>query len=266
VAHRVDTEIRSEPTIVSGAARSVASPAPPHVAAGALPSLKEIGVIMVAAFSITALLVCGLVSFAYERFYQALGINPADVGLGFGVALSRSAGFIVALAVVVALVTVAARLVLIRPLRRLGAHPGRAWTLHSKDASIVLGCYVTLGLLALFLAASVISPVTSYTAKARSAAASGNPVRPLQLYGLPLLATQAEPAFLQPANKARTLPGIWDLHDRSVLYLGQSGGISVLYDSDRGNIVYAPMSLVVLHVGNCAAGASPSSCRPRSPA
>jgi hypothetical protein len=260
-----DVETRGFPfertTIHSGAARTAAAVPPRGEAFGALPSFREVLAIMAVSLAVTALLVCGLLSFVYERFYQALGVNPADVGLTFGVAVSRSVGFTIAFAVAVTLVAVVARLILAGPLRRLRAHAGWSTTFHSTDFALVLGCYVALGLLAIFAAAAVISPVTSYTAKAANAARSGNAVRPLQLYGLPLLAMQAEPAIVQPTNKARTLPGIWDLNDRPVLYLGQAGGVGVLYDAKRGRVVYTPMDLVVLHVSNCAGPAPPAACR-----
>jgi hypothetical protein len=259
-----DVETRGLPfertTIQSGTARTVAATPPRGEAFSGLPSFREILVIMAVSLGVTALLVCGLLSFVYERFYQTLGVNPADVGLTFGVAVSRSVGFIVVLTVAVTLVAVVTRPILAGPRRRLRAHAGWAGTFHSTDFALVLGCYVALGLLAILAAASVISPVTSYTAKAANAARSGNAVRPLQLYGLPLLAMQAEPAIVQPTSKARTLPGIWDLNDRSVLYLGQAGGVGVLYDAVRGRVVYTPMDLVVLHVKNCAGPAPPPDC------
>jgi len=249
-------------TIHSGTARTVAAAPPRGEAFGGLPSFQKLLAIMAVSFAVTALLVCGLLSFAYERFYQALGVNPADVGLTFGAAVSRSVGFIVALTVAVTLVAVVARLILAAPLRRLRADAGWAGIFHSTDFALVLGCYIALGVLAIFAAASIISPVTSYTAKAANAARSGTAVRPLQLYGLPLLAMQAEPAIVQPTNKARTLPGIWDLNDRPVLYLGRAGGVGVLYDANRGRVVYTPMDLLVLHVSNCAGPTPPTACRP----
>jgi hypothetical protein len=262
MTHDVETrELPFEHTIIrSGTARHLAAAPPRSEALGGLPSFRELLAIMAVSLAVTALLVCGLLSFAYERFYQALGVNPADIGLTFGVAVSRSVGFIVALAVAVMLVVVVARLILAGPHRRLRAQAGWARTFHSTDFALLLGCYVALGLLAIFAAAAVISPVASYTAKAANAARSGNAVRPLQLYGLPLLAMQAEPATVQPTNKARTLPGIWDLNDRPVLYLGQAGSVGVLYDADRARVVYTPMDLVVLHVKNCAGPAPPPVC------
>jgi hypothetical protein len=254
-------ELPFERTIIhSGTARHLAAAPPRSEALGGLPSFRELFAIMAVSLAVTALLVCGLLSFAYERFYQALGVNPADIGLTFGVTVSRSVSFTVAFAVAVTLVAVAVRLILAAPLRRLRAHAGWTRTFHSTDFALVLGCYVALGLLAIFAAVAVISPVTSYTARAADAARSGNVVRPLQLYGLPLLAMQAEPATVQPTNKARTLPGIWDLNDRPVLYLGQAGGVAVLYDADRGRVVYTPMDLVVLHVRNCGGQAPPAAC------
>jgi hypothetical protein len=265
MTHPVETTgpRRAERTVVdAGIARNAYSTTPRDGAFDGLPSLREILAIMAASLAIAALLILGLLSLAYERFYQALGVRPVDVGLTFGVALSRSAGFIVVLTIAGTLVAVTARLLLAGPRRRLSANPDRARTFHSRDFAIVLGCYVTLALLAVYAAASISSSATSYTAKAADTVRSGDSVRPLQLYGLPLLAIQADEAILQPTNKARTLPGIWDLHDRPVLYLGQTGGTAVLYDPDRGRIIYTPMSSVVMHLRNCAGSPPVPGCQP----
>jgi hypothetical protein len=264
MTHQVETTgLRSERTVFeAGIATNASSPRPRNGAPGGLPSLREILAIMAASLAIAAVLIYGLLSFAYERFYQALGVRPSDVGLTFGMALGRSAGFIVVLTIVGTLVAVAVRLLLAGPRRRLRAHPDRDRTFHSRDFAIVLGCYVTVALLAVYAAAAISSSAASYTAKAADRVRSGDSVRPLQLYGLPLLAIQADSAILQPTNKARTLPGIWDLHDRPVLYLGQTDGTAVLYDPDRGRVIYTPMSSVVMHVSNCDGSAPPPGCQP----
>jgi hypothetical protein len=251
------------PVIDGGIARTASSPPPRDGAPGGLPSWREILTIMVVSLVTAAVLVYGLLSLAYERFYQALRIRPGDVGLTFGTTLSRSAGFIVVLAIAGTLVAVATRLLLAGPRRRLHAQVDRAQPFHnSRDFVIMLGCGVTVALLAVYTAAAISSSAASYTAKATAAAQSGHPVRPLQLYGLPLLAIQADSAVVWPTNKARTLPGIWDLHDRPVLYLGQTEGMAVLYDPGHGRVVYAPMSLIVMHINDCDGSTSSSTCRP----
>lgn len=265
MAHQVETTgLRSERTVIDAKIAGDASSGPPaNDAPGGLPSLRGILTIMATSLAIAVLLVSGLLNYAYERFYQALGVRPGDVGLTLGVTLSRSAGFMVVLAIVGTLVAVAVRLLLAGPRRRLRTQPDRIRTFHSRDFAIVLGGYVALGLLTVYAAAAVSSSVASYTAEAADMARSGNSVRPLRLFGLPLLAIQADSATLQPTNKARTLPGIWDLHDRSVLYLGQTGGTGVLYDAARGQVIYTPMSSLVLHVRNCADDPpAPDGCRP----
>lgn len=265
MAHQVErTGLRSERKVIDeNVAGDPSWPPPANGAPRALPSLPEILAVMAISLTIAVLLVSSLLNYAYERFYQALGVRPGEVGLTFGVALSRSAGFMVVLAIVGTLVAVAVRGLLAGPRRRLGAQPDRIRRFQSRDFAIVLGGYVTLGLLTVYAAAAVTSSVTSYTAKSADTARSGNSVRPLRLYGLPLLAIQADSATLQPTNKARTLPGIWDLHDRSVLYLGQTGGTGVLYDAGRGRVIYTPMSSLVLHVHTCAGGPpEPDGCRP----
>jgi hypothetical protein len=216
---------------------------------------------MAVSLVLAAVLVYGLLNLAYERFYEAFRIRPGDVGLTFGATLSRAAGFIIVLAIIGTLGAVTVRLVLAGPRRRLQAQVDRTRSFHSRDFAIMLGCGVAVALLVVYAAAAISSSAVSYTAKATETVRSGNPVRPFQLYGLPLLSIQADSAVVWPTSKARTLPGIWDLHDRPVLYLGQTNGIAVLYDPGHGRVVYAPMSLIVMHVSNCAGSPSPSACR-----
>jgi hypothetical protein len=266
MTHLEMTGLQAErPVIDGGTARTASSPTPRTGAPGSLPSWREILTIMAVSLVIAAVLVYGLLNLAYEHFYGALQVRPGDIGLTVGAMLSRSAGFIVVLAIAGTLVTVAVRVLLAGPRRRLHAHIGRTRSFHSRDFAVLLGCAVTVALLAVYTAAAISSSAASYTAEATATVRSGEPVRPLQLYGLPLLAIQADSAVVLPTSKARTLPGIWDLHDRPVLYLGQTNGIAVLYDPGRGGhgrVVYVPMSLIVMHISDCAGSASPPGCRP----
>jgi hypothetical protein len=262
MAHPELTGLRSErPVIDGGIARTASLPTPRNGAPSGLPSWREVLTIMAVSLVLATVLVYGLVSLAYERFYEAFRIRPGDVGLTFGVALSRATGFIVVLAIVGTLVAVTVRLLLAGPRRRLHTQLDRTWSFHSRDFAIMLGCYVAVALLVVYTAAAISSSAVSYTAKATETVRSGNPVRPFQLYGLPLLSLQADSAVVWPTSKARTLPGIWDLHDRPVLYLGQTNGSAVLYDPGHRRVVYAPMSLIVMHVSDCAGSTSPSACR-----
>lgn len=264
MTHNLETtQPRSErPVFHGGIARTASPPTPRDGGPGGLPSLREILTIMAVSLAIAAVLVYGLLSLAYERFYQALGVRPGDVGLTFGMALSRSAGFIVVLAIAGTLVAVTVRLLLAGPRRRLHANLDRTRSFHSRDFAITLGVYVSAALLAVYTAAAIGSSAASYTAEATDMVRSGNPVRPLDIYGLPLLAIQADSAVVWPTSKARTVPGIWNLHDRPVLYLGQTGGTAVLYDPGHARVVYAPMSETVMHASGCADSAPPPACPP----
>jgi hypothetical protein len=263
MAHPELTGRRSErPVIDGGIARTASSPTPRNGAPGGLPSWREVLTTMAVSLVLAAVLVYGLLNLAYERFYEAFRIRPGDVGLTFGATLSRAAGFIIILAIIGTLGAVTVRLLLAGPRRRLQAQVDRTRSsFHSRDFAIMLGCGVAVALLGVYTAAAISSSAVSYTAKATETVRSGNPVRPFQLYGLPLLAIQADSAVVWPTSKARTLPGIWNLHDRPVLYLGQTNGIAVLYDPGHGRVVYAPMSLIVMHVSDCAGSTSPSACR-----
>lgn len=262
MAHPELTGRRSErPVIDGGIARTASSPTPRNGIPSGLPSWREVLTTMAVSLVLAAVLVYGLLNLAYERFYEAFRIRPGDIGLTFGATLSRAAGFIIVLAIIGTLGAVTVRLLLAGPRRRLQAQVDRARSFHSRDFAIMLGCGVAVALLVVYTAAAISSSAVSYTAKATETVRSGNPVRPFQLYGLPLLSIQADSAVVWPTSKARTLPGIWNLHDRPVLYLGQTNGIAVLYDPGHGRVVYAPMSLIVMHVSNCAGSSSPSACR-----
>ena len=118
--HHVETIApQSERTVFdAGAVGYASSPSARAAAFDGLPSWRGVLAIVTASLALATLLVSGLLNFGYERFYQALGVRPADVGLSFGVALGRSAGLIVVLAGATALVAVTVRVLLAGPRRR----------------------------------------------------------------------------------------------------------------------------------------------------
>jgi hypothetical protein len=56
---------------------------------------------------------------------------------------------------------------------------------------------------------------------------------------------------VEPAGESAHSPSIERLQGRRLLYLGQSGGTTVLYDATSSRAVYMPTSSVVLHVADC---------------
>jgi hypothetical protein len=228
--------------------------------AGAGP--RQVGVLGVLAtvLALVAVAVAGLASVAYERFYQALGVDANDVGLDVGGIVRHAGGFIVAVALLLTLTLMLVRGVADGLRWRLQVS-GQGRTLHSRDFAVLLGLYLAASLLLAYAGYALTDRVLTYSTEAASAARSGYAIRPLQVLGLPLVATHAEPVAVLPIDKARNAPGIWDLHDHQLLYLGQGRGGGVLYDATGRRTVFAPMNELVMYVSNCAAKAPAPACK-----
>jgi hypothetical protein len=227
---------------------------------GAWPRQGGVLGVLATVLALVAVAVAGLASVAYERFYEALGVDARDLGLDIGVIVRHAAGFIVAVALLLTLALMLVRGVADGLRWRLQAS-GQGWTLHSRDFAVLLGLYLAAGLLLAYAGYALTDRVLTYSTEATSAARSGYAVRPLQVLGLPLVATHAEPVAVLPVARARNVPGIWDLHDHQLLYLGQGRGGGVLYDATGRRAVYAPMNELVMYVSNCAAKAPVPACK-----
>lgn len=99
------------------------------------------------------------------------------------------------------------------------------------------------------------------------AAGNGRPVSPprLPVAAIAVLPLHADPAVVQAVGDKTKAPALVELGSRPsswspLLFLGQSGGIAVLYDSELKRSVYVPLAAVLLTVSNCAASTPPASC------
>jgi hypothetical protein len=99
------------------------------------------------------------------------------------------------------------------------------------------------------------------------AASNGRPVSPprLPVAAIAVLPLHADPAEVQAVGDKTKAPALVELSSRPsnwspLLFLGQTGGIAVLYDSELKRSVYVPMAAVLLTVSNCAAATPPASC------
>jgi hypothetical protein len=216
--------------------------------------------LLASVLALVAVAVAGLASVAYERFYEALGVDAKDLGLDVGAIVRHAGGFIVAVTLLLALILMLVRWVADGLRWRLQVS-GQGRTLHNRDFAVLLGLYLAAGLLLAYAGYAVTDRVVTYSTDAASAARSGYAVRPLQVLGLPLVATHAEPVVVLPVERARTVPGIWDLHDHQLLYLGQGRGGGVLYDATGRRAVFAPTNELVMYVSNCAAKAPAPACK-----
>jgi hypothetical protein len=119
-------------------------------------------------------------------------------------------------------------------------------------------------IVAVLLIAIALPSVASGRARA---AGNGRPVSPPRLPGasIAVLPLHADPAEVQAVGDKTKAPALVELSTRPaswspLLFLGQAGGIAVLYDSELKRSVYVPMAAILLTVSNCAAPTPPASC------
>jgi hypothetical protein len=206
----------------------------------------------------------GLVSYAYlstcyDRFYGSLGVDPNDVGLTYIGTLARSSGFVIAsLFIIGCLVT--AFLGVTRGFR-VGS---MSFAPRSRGHLALLVVFVGL-LIGAFSGAPFLASDAARDVRA------GKPVAPIQFsqvpwspYRLPLtlpvVAIHADPATVEPAGDTTDSSSVERLQGHRLLYLGQSGGTTVLYDATSDRAVYVPTSSIVLHVADCDAMPSREPC------
>jgi hypothetical protein len=178
------------------------------------------------------IIIYGILSFGYDRFYSRLGIDPAVVGLSYTSVLSRATGFVAALLVPV----IVSSVFFIRNWRR---------------RVVIFGGWVSgmimVGLL-FFLSLEYFG-----SADAAGAVKAGRPVAPLTAWGMTALAIHADPVRIEAAGKVGEVPAIDRLVNRiDLLYIGQANGIVVLYDSSAQSALYLPSASIVMTESNCA--------------
>lgn len=159
---------------------------------------------------ISGVLIYGILSLGYERFYGRLGIDPAAVGLSYTTVLSRATGFVAITSLALAIALGLASIV-------------RNWW--GENPAPWIGLAIASALL-FFLVIELIGSI-----RAADAVTAGRPVAPLSALGITELAFHADPVRIEPAGKEGEAPAIDRLVSRTdLLYLGQANGIVVLYD------------------------------------
>jgi hypothetical protein len=165
---------------------------------------------MAVALAVTTLLMCGLAELRVRALLSGARVNPADIGLTLGVALSRSVSFTVALAVVVTLAW--SRSDSSRPCHSGGGAstpPGHGLPQHRLRARArLLRRPRAAGDLrgVCDLAGGGLHGQGGERSEVRQRSAPAAALR------VALLAIQADRARVQPTSKAPTLPGNWDLN------------------------------------------------------
>jgi hypothetical protein len=257
----------------------------------------------------SGLVMYGILTLAYSRFYSSLSVTPSEIGLGYANTLANSVGailgliatiLVIALAISIFIVLVLSVRNIVRYIRAARAvrakmdSPPRS--MHDETGAIdvmsisslfarlaresivdgVLGVTFLLArrtvrftlwaavILAVLLAAYALPLIASNRAEAVMV---GQPISAprLPVLAIGVLPIHADPATVQPVGEKDAVSVLAELGARPqssspLLYLGQSGGIAVLYDSELKKATYVPLSLVVLKVHNCASDPGSTMC------
>ncbi len=195
-------------------------------------TVKDVTSFVAPVLAIAAIIVYSMFSILYDSFYGRLGVDPREVGLGFKETIAGSTG--VALLVVPAVALTYWLTVLCI---RNASLPAMALLGVTSVGSIVL-------LVFLAVQAGRSQPVR--------AVQEGRPVEPVTLGPLMLVPLHAEPARISAIGKPpEQTRAIDDLRTHRLVYLGASGGVAVLYDSDEQQVVRVHQSTALILTVNC---------------
>jgi hypothetical protein len=226
----------------------------------------------------------GMLSMVYARFYEPLGVDPADVGLGYASVLSHAVSYIALVLVMVGAfilgVTVAAVFLGLttatwKAIRQEGFLTPRAGDKFAeiigelyeralssirkiKPGHLLSGATIMIAWLLLF-PFLLLGPAGIAAAQVRE----GHPIIPIKAppLGIQILAVRADPVEVSPAAKSAETREIETLAKKTgLLYLGQAGGTAVLYDHTQGRAIYLPASTILLKVVACRTSQSDSRC------
>jgi hypothetical protein len=213
-----------------------------------------------AVFVMAGLLIYAYLSTCYDRFYGSLGVDPHDVGLTYIGTLARSSGFVIASLFIIGCLVTA----FLGVARGFGVGSVGFAPLSGRRLALVRVVFVGLLIGAFssapFLASNAARDVQAGKPVAPIQFAQGpwSPSRPPLIF--PVVAIHADPATVEPAGDTTDSSSIERLQSHRLLYLGQSGGTTVLYDATSDRAVYVPTSSIVLHVADCDAMPSREPC------
>jgi hypothetical protein len=176
----------------------------------------------------------GILSFGYSRFYHALGLEPSDVGLTYARVLAEASGFVVEMLLFIVIAAIA-----------------RAW-LRYYTFPDVLGlrrlAFIPLPVIATLLAIIFALLTARSGIRAGESAREGHPVHPIRTpysLGFTTLAIRAVPATVESTSRPQDTSWIVrTLHGRSLFYIGQANGNVVLYDISAQKAIFLPQGSV----------------------
>jgi hypothetical protein len=202
---------------------------------------------------LAGILIYGYVGLSYERFYGALAIDPADVGLTYLGVLTHSTGLIVTLAFSLTFMFIVTYLILWVALSlsdRLLRPGGSGSELRSDAKPLARTLAIAL---AVFVGVVGLAATPWQADAAADWVKSGKPVRPLKTNPpfLTRLSIHADPAIVSSTHKLGEAPEIESLRARKLFYMGTANGLTVLYDPSVQGSIYLPSSEILLTIMNC---------------
>jgi len=227
------------------------------------------------ALSVAGIVLYGVITIADERFYEALGITSGDVGLSYANTLVRASGLVIMFGVLVALILLllfvgrGSAEVSYDPreiMRRAGEESRFRETLLATrlkvkerkkfQRAVRRRTYFLMGVLVLVLLAAVLPVLYINAAHRANLVSQGRSVGPVRFLGLTILPISAYAANVQwvSPNGAPVLP-------HNLLFLGQGGGSTPLYDPALKQVLWLPSDLISISVSQCSGGAA-AACHP----
>lgn len=189
--------------------------------------------VVTAILAVLGIALGGAISVAYVQFYEALGVDPTEVGFSYTNVLAASIGSVLMFVVLFAFAYALFEAVT----------PSR---LAVAAASVLILLVIVLPLNARIRASEV---------------RKGNPVLPARWGPIVLIAVRADPARVVPNAQQGTSSALNVSSNRALdkplLYIGRTAGTIVLYDSLTQKTIHLPASDVLLERSNCAPRNSP---------
>jgi len=206
------------------------------------------------ALSVAGIVLYGVVTIADERFYEALGISSADVGLNYANTLVRANGLV--LISVLYLLYLGPYFLLFQfawsrafrsnvPQEHMTEEDHRRAATRRKSLRLQM---LIVSVTAIVLSLAVALPLLYHVAANRADLVSqGHAVGPVKIWGLTILPISADPARAQWITPEPEDSPVLPQH---LLFLGQAGSLTPLYDPSRKQIMWLPSALISVQVNH----------------
>ncbi len=211
----------------------------------------------------------GLLYLVYARFYNALGLSPEDVGLGYSNIFLRSLGLLAILSLSGALVVLAYLMSYLNRLltkprvdrlsrrglevflrRRERSQQNKVFRLARPAISVIRN---VLPVLFVFMFSYQFVQIAATSAQLVQ---QGGGLNPYRIGPFTILDLRADPVLISWIGNASSDQKALLVH--RLLLLGERGGTSVLYDSTSQRLVRVSTAALVLMAANCEATAPDS--------